>query len=645
MNNIILSGAFFVLLLIASLAKAETHKLTINQNGLEQAAFGTTVFGIGRQTESSGIWPCNFWSNFSRSDFADELGQLKLEGGNAAIVLFPFIAETTSPHAAATRMQQLKQILELGDSNGIKLTLRLGYAWDNGYTNFSIKRQVDLLVQPKLREDWYRFCKQTYDIASKHRSFAGAFISWEDFWDFLAGSRLNEAERKTWATLINYPRSAVPARNDPQMEEYFDYFNEVFAIDFFAATQSIFPGLGMEVRSDFDAIFDRDKFLKWYVHKKQFSAPNLKNIYLYWGPYMGARNEGDQISADFAVNLLRTSLERARALSSPDAKFIIAQFNYRDNSPGFSKNSSIVPEQLGDFLRKSAPILRRYCDGVYTWSNHNYRHNAINNGTFSLGPEFWHFSHALSGVSGDRTVVSVFPGGIIKQYIEPNDGGSAGVSNGTSARLDFVAKAAISDVCVVTLGGESQSISIRGDGQWNRYSATFSKSDYAGNQLSMSFSGGAHVDDVVLSNHTQMMGPHDPNYARDSTYADLVWAMTKHRESVIGPSVVAGITEDNWIASRATFLAPAKGGRYQIAIDLTIPNAIPLQTIYVNISRSISPANYLSLKPGNHRLLISGNTNETSVLLNLAFSHMKRISVDGPDLREMSAHLVLVGEK
>jgi hypothetical protein len=630
---------FFALLLGPLYVRAEIHVVSINQEEQEQSLFGTTVFGIGGQNANSGIWPCNFWSNFNPRDFADELHQLKLEGANAAIILYPYVDEANSE----TRLKQLKTIFELGNVHGIKITLRLGFAYDHGHSSLVQHRQVGILVNSKLREGWYRFCQQTYDLASKYYSFSGAFICWEDFWDFFHGAGLNQAQRKVWAKYINYHQEIVPSRGEPLMEEYFDYFNDVFTLDFFTATQRIFPNLGMEVRLDYDPIYKDGEFLKYYIHKKQFSAPNLKKVYLYWGPYLGAINEGDQISAEMAVRLLVVALERAQTLSSPEAKFIISQFNYRDNSPGHNRNTRIIPEELDEFILKSAPILRHYCDGVYTWSNYSYRHNAINNGTFSMGSKFWSFSHALVGIEDNRIYLSAYPGGSITQYFDPD--APAILQDGTKARLEFSAKSMANTICVASLGGQSHIITLIGDGQWNTYSAEFPITDVAGQQLILSFPQGAHIDDVVLSNHTQMMGPHDSNYVRDITYANLAWAITKNQEYSTRFSVVAGVAHDNWIASRAIFMAPAKDGRYQLTIDLNIPQTIPQQTIYITLRNSNSTATCLTLKPGNHRLLVSGKSADANILLSVAFSQIQKPTLGGPDLRLVAARLNSISEK
>lgn len=625
-------------------SSAATHQVEINQDRWEPAAFGTSVFGFGQKNENTGIWPCNFWSNFNEKDLAYDLEMLKLEGGNAGILLFPFfdIDDATAP--TKNRLAQLKKILELCAARGSSLTLRLGYAWDNGFPNATKKRQVDLLVDPEQRKKWYRFCDETYALASKHASFRGAFICWEDFWGLLAGASFKEKERKAWANYIHYPHESVPARDTPAMEEFFDYFDTLLAHDFFAGTQGHFPNLGMEVRMDEDPIFQNGAYLKSFVHKKLFSAPNLTNVYIYWAAFMGAPNEGDLISADHAVRLLLHALEKAQHLSAPDARLIISQFNFRDNTPGTSRNSQIAPDQLHDFLQRSSKILSQYCTGIFTWSNTSYFHNAINNGTFSTGSNFWRFEKAVVGLEDDQPSVSVFPGGTISQLIEPNTAVSAGLIESERAQIAFSAKASANTTCLVSLGTKSQTLVLKGKDQWYRYEVALEKPSVAGETLSLSFPKGALVDDIVVTNHKQEMGAQNPEFARDAAYADFAWQLSLGRVVPTTPTVVSGVTEDNWIMSRATLTAPTHAGKYRLTVNLTVPESIRGQSVLISLHAQSNPATKVELSPGPHRLEITGNSSQAAILLTLAFTHHQKLSPDGPDVRELAAHLDAVGE-
>jgi hypothetical protein len=602
------------------------------------------VFGLGAKEDSSGVWPCNFWSNFDAKNFSHDFEMLKLEGGNAAIVLFPYFDPDDTRGEAGTRFAQLKKILELCEASNIGLTLRLGYSWDNGFSNSTMQRQIALLTDPEERKRWYRFCEQTHALAARYKIFRGAFICWEDFWGFLTGASLNEPERKAWAAKIRYPKDTVPARNEPAMEEYFDYFDHVFADDFFVATQKYFPDLGMEVRMDDDPIFQDGVLVRWFVHKKMFAAANLRDVYLYWGPFMGAENKGDLISADTAITLLTNALEKAQRLSAPNSRLIVSQFNYRDNTPGFSHNSQIAPDQFEDFIRKSSVILNRYCAGIYTWSNSSYHHSVINNGTFSTGAAFWKFQHAVVGLEDGQACVSIFPGGAIAQWIEPNSAISAGLTDSPHALLEFSAKAPANTTCIVTLGTKSETVPLKGQDRWYRYSVDFDHPQVAGSTLAISFARGALVDDIVLSNHKQLIGALDSNYTRDVTYADLAWGLSRKPDAPAAPVVLSGVTPDNWITSRVTIAAPAREGRYQLTVALTIPECIERQDVTISLSGQSSATHNIALKPGQHRLVVAGNSSDASVRLTLAFAHRRKLSPDGPDVRELAAHLDSVGQ-
>jgi len=630
-------------LLSPSISYSETHTIALDEIQHEPVAFGTYLFGFGQKNEDAGIWPCNMWSNFDPVNFAHDIDILKLEGGNSAIILFPFFDVSDRRAETGSRLAQLKQLLDLCETKGMALTLRLGYEWDSGFSSATKQSQVALVVDPAQRKLWYDFCDQTYALASRYHCFHGAFICWEDYWGLLSGASLSEAERKKWAAYIHYPKATVPARDEPSMEEYFDYFDEILANDFFVGTKAHFPGLGMEVRLDEDPIFKNSRPIKSFVHRKMFAAPGLTDVYLYWGPYLGARNEGDLISADTAVNLLRHALGKAQDLSAANARFILSQFNYRDNTPGFSRNSRIVPEQLSEFIQKSSKILNQICTGVYTWSNTSYYHNAINNGTFSGGAAFWTFDHALAGLDHDQPCVCVYPAGAILQHIDSNSAALASLTGSEPAKMEFSAKASDDTAAEISLGDQVQKLTLKGDTLWHRYVLSFEKPKVTDQALRISVVGGALIDDVVLANHKQEMGSSDKKFARDITYADLAWALSRGQAVPSRPSVLFGVAEDNWIISRASFAVPSEAGRYHVTIDLTVPEIIRNQTLSACLRAPGSVAKELTLNPGQNRIVITGTTGEASVILTLALSRHQRLSADGPDVRELAAHLDSVG--
>ncbi len=427
-------------------------------------------------------------------------------------------------------------MLELCEENQIRLTFRLGYSWDNGFRKSTAAQQIALLVDPEQRKRWYEFCRQTYSLASQFHCYAGAFISWEDFWCLTIGPSLPDEERRHWAKYVGYPRDTLPARNNPAMVEFFDFFDNLFANDFFVATKKCVPNLGIEVRMDDDPIFRGDTQISAFVHKKMFAAPDLRDVYLYWGPHMGARNEGDLISAELASNLLLNALRKARNLASPEARLIMAQFNYVDNSPGFDRNSHIAPDQLKDFVNRNSEILRQYCTATYAWSNVSYHHNAVINGTFSGGSSFWEFDDALVRLDDNQPCVTVFPGGSVRQSLDTDTLVCAGLAAPGNVRLEFSAKTISDTDSTVTLGDKSAVVHTwQRQKEWRRYAVDFEAVALVNQSLQISVKNGALIDSLSLANHTQEIGARDKNFSRDVLYADLAWAISRRPMPAISP--------------------------------------------------------------------------------------------------------------
>jgi hypothetical protein len=617
---------------------AEKLDVSLDQRADDQASFGSYLFGFGNGDEATGVWPCNFWSNYRSTNFVHDLDVLQLEGGNAVIVLFPYF-DVAAPQAAR-RLAQLRELLAACEQRNVRLTLRLGYAWDNGFRDSAPRQQVALLVEPEQRKRWYEYCDQTYKLASQYRCFVGSFISWEDFWGLLAGASLNEDGRRQWARHIAYPNEIVPARNERRMEEFFDYFDQLFAGDFFASTRRHVPNLGIEVRMDDDPVFDGTTYIKSFVHRKIFAAPGLRDAYLYWGPFMGARNESDLISAETATNLLVAALRKARNLVAPETKLIMAQFNYVDNTPGFSRNSRIAPDQIKAFIGRSSEILRQYCSGTYVWSNVSYSHNAVNNGTFSTGSDFWIFEDALAGIEQDQPCVTIFPGGSITQQIGMNTAVSAGLAGSTrDIRVEFSAKPVKKGSCTVSLGGTSVEVPLTDPGSWRRYVAHFDQAKVADQSVRLSVENGALVDDIILTNHVQQIGARDKNFSRDVLYGDLAWDISRGQSRISQLQVIAGVEGDNWITSSATFGVPVHDSRYHIVIAVTVPDFVEGQTVRISILPDGPYAETQALGQGQHELVVSGSSTKAAVYLSVSFGRQKRSPSSPADIRELAAHL------
>jgi hypothetical protein len=318
----------------------------------------------------------------------------------------------------------------------------------------------------------------------------------------------------------------------------------------------------------------------------------------------------------------------------------MAQFNYVDNTPGFSRNSRIAPDQIKAFIGRSSEILRQYCSGTYVWSNVSYSHNAVNNGTFSTGSDFWIFEDALAGIEQDQPCVTIFPGGSITQQIGMNTAVSAGLAGSTrDIRVEFSAKPVKKGSCTVSLGGTSVEVPLTDPGSWRRYVAHFDQAKVADQSVRLSVENGALVDDIILTNHVQQIGARDKNFSRDVLYGDLAWDISRGQSRISQLQVIAGVEGDNWITSSATFGVPVHDSRYHIVIAVTVPDFVEGQTVRISILPDGPYAETQALGQGQHELVVSGSSTKAAVYLSVSFGRQKRSPSSPADIRELAAHL------
>ena len=602
------------------------------------ADFGTYFFGIGEEKESSGVWPCNFWSNFDPQRFRYDATQLKIEGGTSMILLFPFVDEdAVNKSYIQTRFFALGEILTICDELQIDVRIRVGYAWDIGNPGYDPLGQVKILTDSPTRARWYRFADKLYSEVRNHKSYKGAFISWEDFWTYFRGAVMNPSDREKWGTLVHYPKGIVPPRNSPQMIEYFDAFDELFVNDFFRATLRHIPELGIEVRMDDDPVFDGDRHISSFTHTKMYNCPELKHLYFYWGPFMGAPNQGDEISADQAMQLLKSATEKIHALAPQAISITLAQFNFVDNTPGFSRNSRIQREGLEDFLVKASRYLALSSIPTYTWSNSSYFHNSLSNGTFSAGRNGWRFERAIPTFRDNNFVATLLECGSITQTLGADAIAAAAFTDNCAVSAEFSARALDRDAIISTSLGEITAQSkLAVDKGWTKVKVDLPRFAVSNPVLSIASDFPVEVDNIVLSNHLQELGPHSSNAMRDSNYATVANTFNDPVQGTSASERFLGVHSDGWISGSFSSIVIPSGGSYQLTIQLFVPDFVPQQIVSIS-SGPLKAAQTLALAPGTSTIKISGKTDAPFVLLRFDFSASAR--PPNGDLRALSAHL------
>jgi hypothetical protein len=104
---------------------------------------------------------------------------------------------------------------------------------------------------------------------------------------------------------------------------------------------------------------------------------------------MGARNEGETLSADEAANLFDHMLDEV-SCNGQRAAHVVDQFNFVDETPAYQGVHAVIrDDEVGDFLQRAAPLLRDKSRGYGVWAYRDYRQNVLFNARFRMGLEGW----------------------------------------------------------------------------------------------------------------------------------------------------------------------------------------------------------------------------------------------------------------
>ena len=129
----------------------------------------------------------NFWSgemNMPDEDFQ----QIRQDGFNAIVLVVPwrqFQPDLKSRDMNSDAYAKLARLMNAAEENDLKVVLRVGYTWDcyNSQENVAV-RYRKLRSEDSVRRAWISYLKDLYSRVGDHPAFGGAFLTWEDFWNF-----------------------------------------------------------------------------------------------------------------------------------------------------------------------------------------------------------------------------------------------------------------------------------------------------------------------------------------------------------------------------------------------------------------------------------------------------------------------------
>lgn len=384
--------------------------------------------------------PVSFMDAFRPEEVQADFQAIRRDGFDTVCLLLPWHAlfpDAASPELDPWHARRLDHLLSEAGRAGLRVHGRLFYAYSSDVTAevSHHERQLAFLLYPA--RSVARMKAQADHLArrvTRHKAWAGGFVTWEDFWPcFETPPHWSQAQRhelamrsgfSDWveqqglaplAQQLALPSDGqvwiVPAHRSPAMQLWVRFFDHVLRHRVMAACLSAFPDLGVEIRIDAYPVPRPDGQNEWLYFDllDDWHGPR----YLYWGPFHGMANQGEQLDAPAALEGLRRLLLRFGGARRP----VIDQFNFTDETLLFaSQNARLCSDQVNPFLLSSAALLREQTAGCWLWAYRDYRENWLVNSTFQQGGLAWGGSASFDA---SATTAWLKPGTELTQDLRP----------------------------------------------------------------------------------------------------------------------------------------------------------------------------------------------------------------------------------
>lgn len=388
--------------------------------------------------------PISYLDAYQPEDLPTQFQDIREDGFDTVCLLLPWHALFEHADEGDLHPWYLQRLLTLMDragQAGLKVIGRLFYAHSPVATLEGLRheRQYALLHQPELGVA--RLGRQAQSLAAAvlgHPAWAGAFVTWEDFWPCFQGppswdddSRLrvgrdsgfsdwirrHRLEQQAEASGLPEENGAwrVPSHHSPGMRLWIAFFDHVLRERVLGACAPHFPGLGIEVRVDAYPVPAAQGVIDWVYFDlfDDWAGPR----YLYWGPFYGMANQGERISAQTARDGLRHLLQRFKGSRRP----VIDQFNFTDETLDFaSHNARIQDDELPAFISESAEMIRQETSGYWLWAYRDYRENWLVNPCFQRQGAGWEVDAGDEVTFASAPALAVLgPGARLSQVFQP----------------------------------------------------------------------------------------------------------------------------------------------------------------------------------------------------------------------------------
>lgn len=500
--------------------KVDTENVNLEKGNEDEFVIATHYF--------ADEWPINFW-NAEWDNLENDLKQIRQDGFNTIILVVPwreFQPGIQPVRYDETCLKRLEEIIKMADKQDLDVQLRLGYINDFGGESNSTDRFYDVVGDAYVQEAWMDYAKTVYSRCKKYSNFKGGFITWEDFWhnyalvDYVGGKSeslsfvqkhrfdkwieerytLEEFNDKYATNFENYSSIYVPINEDSYAIEWFQFIDE-FTIKLLQRTQEVFPGLSMEVRTDYDPVGTHSGKV-FFNHQSTWPCVGGDYTAIMYKPSQGA-NGKDSLSSVEAIDNLNKWLENIYSNNGKKPLYV-EQFLFVDNTPGYYDGSIIQKEEMPDYLVKSAEVLKKYAYGYGVWVYKDYANNLLYNPQFALGVNGWEIDGKVAIKKHNKSNVAKISAGSEIYQIIPFWHASVGMSESYEFTMDYELEN--TGTVSVQIGTQLQNVEVEGKG---KLSLQFQKEDDM--TVKISSSSDIYIDNIKLYNFIQSQKMYDIN--------------------------------------------------------------------------------------------------------------------------------------
>lgn len=473
-------------------------------------------------------WPMNFLAGFRREHVAADFRQLADDGFDTVVLLVawgdfqPVYAPCCTYDERA--FERLRFLLDRADEAGLKVMLRLGYGWSfHPQAGDVLERQQRLLNDGQAREAFFGFLGRVSKEVAGREGVVMAFMSWEDLWL----RRVDGSAAGTWseylATLspeVAAPSALPDVARDPRL--FHGYWDWLVIEKLLEPAMPLFRVLSFEARVDDEPVVEpgpdgQPVVTGWIGHDGMMRMPPGHPLTIYWAPFWGAENRGEQLPATRSLALLDALLARSQRMSG--SPLFIDQFNFVDNTVGHGHNAVIRPGETAAFLHDAVCVLkRRDVLGYGIWTVRDYAENPLYNPAFGYGLDGWRLEtaagppqQALEGLASGDFRLRLVAGDRLAQHVAPKQRGrlpSAGDS--LPDRVCAEAEVRAPGVLLARAGAGPAMLRFDGSGLQRRCADIVAQPDEAGLAFALELRDGElALREAMLFDHVQYGGIYD----------------------------------------------------------------------------------------------------------------------------------------